>query len=151
MPVTPYFQPAFQLSGLGAKLVNMSSDTFNVGLIASGTLAARAVTENYVTVADLLANNGSALTEVAGGGYARLALASVTWAQSGLVVTFDSADPSWSPNSFTAEYAWIHDETASSGTDATRRLVCILDFGGSLSVNGLVINAAGIGTFTAAV
>lgn len=150
MTVNAYFQPAFQLSALGAKLVNMSTDTFQVGLIASGTLAARAVSETYVTVADLLANNGSALTEVAGGGYSRLALASVTWTLSGLVVTFDSADPSWSPNSFTAEYAWIHDETASSGTDATRRLVAIYDFGGSLSVNGLVVSGSGLGTFTAA-
>lgn len=150
MTVLAYAQPSFQLSYLGAKLVNMSSDTFKVGLIASGTLAARGTSEGYATVADLLANNGSALSEVTTAGYARLSVASVTWGKSGLVVTFDGADPSWSPDSYTAEYGWLHDETASSGTDATRPLVAIWDFGGSLSVNGLAVNAAGLATWTAA-
>lgn len=150
MTVLAYFQPKFLLTYLGGKQVNMSSDTFKVGLIASGTLAARGTSEGYATVADLLANNGSPLTEVTGGGYARLSVASVTWALSGLVVTLDAADPSWSPNSFTAVYGWMHDETASSGTDATRPLVTVWDFGGALSVNGLVVNASGLLTGTAA-
>jgi len=150
MTVLAYFQPKFLLTYLGGKQVNMSTDTFKVGLIASGTLAARGTNEGYATVADLLANNGSALTEVAGGGYSRLSLASVTWTVSGLVVTLTAANPSWSPNSFTAVYGWMHDETASSGTDATRPLVALWDFGGALSVNGLVVNGSGLVTGTAA-
>jgi len=155
MSANAYFQPKFLTAHLGAKAVNMTADTFKVGLIASGTLAARGTTEGYEFVSDLLANGGSALTEVSGTGYSRQNLASVSFTiVSGLIDTWTASNPSWSAATFTAEYAWIHDETASSGTDATRPLVAIYDFGGSQSVSGstftLTVNASGLLTFTAA-
>lgn len=156
MAVTAYFQPSFEQDHLGKKLVNLSTDTLNVGLIASGTLASRATSEGYEYVSQLLANNGSALTEVStsGTGYSRQSLTSVSYTVSGLVVTLTAANPSWSSASFTTVYGWLHDETASSSTDATRPLICIWDFGGSQSVAGstftLTVNASGLVTWTAA-
>lgn len=158
MSVTAYFQPKFEQNHLGKKLVNLSSDTLTVGLIASGTLAARATSETYEYVSDLLANNGSALTEVSTSGtnYTRQNLASVTYPSPGaLVVTLSAANPSWANATFSTVYGWLHDETASSGTDATRPLICIWDFGGTQSVAGvaftLQVNGSGLVTWTAAV
>lgn len=154
-----YFQPSFESVYLANKKVNLVTatiDTLTVGLIASGTLAARGTSEGYATVSDLLANNGSALTEVStiGTGYTRQNLTSVTYSKTGLVVTLTSANPSWASATFTTLYGWVHDETASSGTDATRPLIAIWDFGGSQSVTStnftLLINASGIVTWTAA-
>lgn len=144
------------LNHLGAKLVNMSTDTFIVGLIASGTLASRSTSEGYEFVSQLLANNGSALVEVttSGTGYTRQNLASVSWTASGLVVTFTASNPAWASATFSTVYGWIHDETASSSTDATRPLLAMFDFGGAQSVSGatftLDVNGSGLTTFTAA-
>lgn len=156
MTVNAYFQPKFEQNHLGKKLVNLSSDTLNVGLIASGTLAARGTAEGYEFVSDLLANNGSALTEVSTSGtnYSRQALTSVSYTVSGLVVTLTAANPSWAGANFTTVYGWLHDETASSGTDATRPLIAIWDFGGAQSPSSvtftLAVNASGLVTWTAA-
>ena len=156
MTAAAYFQPKFLTAHLGAKLVNMTTDTWKVGLIASGTLAARGTAEGYEFVSDLLANGGSALTEVStsGTGYSRQNLASVSFSQAALVDTFTASNPSWTSATFTAAYAWIHDETASSASDATRPLIAIYDFGGPQSVSGstftLTVNASGLLTFTAA-
>lgn len=154
MSVTAYFQPKFQFSHLGKAVANLSSDTLTVGLIASGTLAARATSEGYEFVSDLLANNGNALTEVSGGNYARQNLASATYTESGLVATLSAANPSWNNATFTAAYGWLHDETASSATDATRPLICIWDFGGAQSVSGvpftLTVSGSGLVTWSAA-
>jgi hypothetical protein len=145
-----WFQEKFMLNHLGAAKVNMSTDTFNVGLIASGTLAARSVTEGYEFVSDLLNNNGSALTEVAttgGTNYSRQSLVSVSWSLSGLVIKFTANNPDWSTGDFTTVYGWIHDETASSGTDATRPLLGIFDFGGAQNPTAgfiLNVNSSGI-------
>ncbi len=153
MTAAAYSQPKFLLSHLGAKLVNMSTDTFKVGLIASGTLAVRGTTQGYEYVSDLLANGGSALTEVSGTGYSRLSLGSVTWTLSGLVVTLSAANPTYTSPSFSFVYGWIHDETASSATDATRPLLAIIDFGGSQAASGssypLAVSASGLVSFTA--
>ena len=149
MAATPYFQPKFEQNHLGKKLVNLSTDTLNVGLIATNGLAVRGTSQNYEYVADLLANNGSALTEVStsGTGYTRQSLTSVTYTQSGLLVTLQSASPAWAGAAFTTYYGWLHDETASSATDATRPLICIWDFGGAQSASGtwtLSVNASGL-------
>lgn len=154
MALNAWYQPKFELNHLGKKLVNLSSDTLTFGLIASGTLAVRGTTEGYEFVSDLLANGGSALTEVSGGGYSRQSASSVTWTVSGLVATLTCANPVWSSVSFTTVYAWLHDETASSGTDATRPLIGLWDLGGSQVVSSanftLQVNASGLGTWTAA-
>jgi hypothetical protein len=156
MTAAAYFQPKFEQNHVGKKLVNFSSDTFNCGLIASGTLASRSVTEGYEFVSDLLTNGGSALVEVSTGGtgYSRQGLASVSYTVSALVVTITAANPSWSSATFTTNYAWVHDETASSGSDSTRPLLAIFDLGGSQPVSGntftLAVNASGLVTWTAA-
>ena len=118
-----------------------------MGLIASGTLASRATTQGYEFVSDLLANGGAALTEVSTSGtnYARQNLASVTYTVSGLVTTLGAANPNWTSANFTAIYGWVHDDTA-GGTDATRPLICIWDFGGVYTLNPftIVVNSAGL-------
>jgi hypothetical protein len=149
LAATPYFQPLFEQNHVGKKLVNLSTDTLTVGLIATNGLAARSVSQNYEFVSDLLANNGSALTEVStsGTGYARQNLTSVTYTRSGLLVTLSSATPSFGGAAFTTYYGWLHDETASSATDATRPLICIWDFGGAQTASGtwkLAVNANGL-------
>jgi hypothetical protein len=134
----------------------MTTDTFNVGLIASGTIASRATSEGYEFVSQLLANGGSALTEVStsGTGYSRQSLTGLSFTQSALVLTFTATSPSWSSATFSTVYGWIHDETASSATDATRPLLCIWDFGGVQSVSGatftLTVSGSGLVTWTAA-
>src|ERR1700761_6964580 len=156
MTAAAYFQPKFEQNHLARKLVNLASDTLVIGLIASGTLATRTTSEGYEYVSDLLANSGSALTEVSTSstGYSRQNLASVTLTVSGLTTTLSSANPSWSSATFSAEYAWIHDRTASSSTDATRPLLAIFDFGGPQSVSGstftLTVNASGLISWAAA-
>lgn len=155
MALTAYFQPKFLLNHMGKATVNLSTDTLKVGLIASGTLATRGTAEGYEFVSDLLANGGSALTEVVGTGYSRQSLTSTGWTVSGLVATYTAANPAWTSATFSTVYAWIHDETASSATDATRPLLAIFDLGGSQSVTSntftLDVNGSGLVTFTAAV
>lgn len=155
MAAAAYFQPAFVQASMGInKNIELLTDTINVGLIATSGLAARGTSEGYQYVSQLLANGGSALTEVSGGGYSRQALTSVAWSTSALVVTFTAANPSWASATWSAYYAWIHDETASSGTDATRPLLAIYDFGGVQTVSAatftLAVNASGLATFTMA-
>jgi hypothetical protein len=149
---TAYFQPTFESSYLATKAANLSTDTFKVGLIASGTLAARGTSETYATVAQLLANNGSALTEVTGGSYARVTLTSVSYSVSGLVITFTAANPTWSSVTFSTVYGFLYDYTAGGNSDTTGALMCIWDFGGAQSVTStnfsLVVNASGLISWT---
>lgn len=156
MAVTAYFQPTFEQNHLGKKLVNLSTDTLTCGLIKSGTaLAARSVTQNYEFVQDLKNNNGTALTEENGAGYARLNLTSVTYTVSALVVTLSSANIVFPSMTFNDAYAWIHDETASSATDATRPLIAIFDLGGSVSGTSttltLAVSGSGLVTWTGSI
>jgi hypothetical protein len=97
MAVTAYFQPKFQLNHLKSGKANLATDTLKAGLIKSTSpaLAARGTSENYEFVSDLLANNGSAMTEENGAGYARLSLTSVTYTQAALVVTLTAANLVW--------------------------------------------------------
>ena len=153
MAVTNYFQPKFEQNHVGKKAINFTTDTFKAGLIKAGTLAARGTAEGYEFVSDLLANGGSALTEETAAGYARATVSSPTLTVSGLVVTFDCADIVFTgPFTFSDLYAFIWDETASSATDATRPLLCIVDFGGAVTGTStsltLTINASGLVTWT---
>jgi hypothetical protein len=156
MAVTAYFQPKFQLNHLKSGKANLATDTLKAGLIKSTSpaLAARGTSENYEFVSDLLANNGSAMTEENGAGYARLSLTSVTYTQAALVVTLTAANLVWASMTFTDTYAWIHDETDSSATDATRPLIAIYDLGGTVSGTStsltLTVNGSGLVTWTAA-
>jgi hypothetical protein len=52
----------------------------------------------------------------------------VTWLCAGRGINvFDAADPSWASSSVTARYGVVYDRTPAS--DATRPLICYLDFG----------------------
>lgn len=150
-----YFQPSFEQAYLGQKLANLATDTLTVGLIASGTLAARGTSEGYVFVSDLLANNGSALTEVSlvGTNYTRVNLSGVTYTKSALVVTLTASNPTWASATFTTVYGWLHDNSIGAN-DAAHPLICIWDFQGAQSASAtnftLVINASGLVTWTAA-
>ena len=156
MAVTAYFQPKFEQNHLGKAGVNLSTNTLTAGLIKSGTaLAARGTSEGYEFVSDLLANNGTALTEENAAGYARLNLTGVTYTVSGLVVTLTASNLVWNiTGTFSDTYCWIHDETASSGTDATRPLICLFDLGGAVGGTNtsltLAVNGSGLVTWTAA-
>lgn len=155
MVAAAYFQPTFIQASMGVnKNIEMLTDTLNVGLISNTGLAARATSRGYQFVSQLLANGGSALTEVAGGNYSRQALTAVGWSTTALITTFTAANPTWANASWSTYYAWIHDETASSATDATRPLLAIFDLGGIQTVTGatftLAVNASGLATFTCA-
>lgn len=152
-----YFQPAFESVYLANKAVNLVTptlDVLKVGLIASGTLAARGTSEGYATVSQLLANNGSALTEVTGGSYSRQTLTSVTYSKTGLVVTLTAANPVWASATFSTVYGFLYDYTAGGNSDTAGALMIIWDFQGSQSVTStnftLLINASGLITWTAA-
>ena len=166
MAVTAYFQPTFQLNHLrwssaartaspyAVDLSDVATVNLKVGLIATGTLnATRSTTAAYEFVADLLANSGSALTEEAGTNYARQVLASVTWTRAALVDTLTCANPSWTTATISSKYAFFYAE--GGGTDATRPLIAIWDFGGTVSVVAgtytLQIAGTGLVTWTAAV
>lgn len=153
MSLTAWSQPKFLLNHLGLKTVNLSTDSFRLGLIASGTLAGRGTTQGYEFVSDLLANGGSALTEAAGTGYSRLTLTGVTWTLSGLSCVLTCASPSYASPTFSFRYGWVHDETASSATDATRPLVALIDFGQTFTASGtsypMAVGSGGLLTLTA--
>jgi hypothetical protein len=164
MAVTAYFQPKFISNHMRWKSTaqnaspypaDLNADTLKAGLIKSGTaLAARGTSEGYEYVSDLLANNGTALTEENGAGYARLTLSGVSYTESGLVCTLTASALAWAAMTFSDAYAWIHDETASNATDATRPLICIYDLGGTVSGTAttltLNVNGSGLVTWTAA-
>lgn len=63
-------------------------------------------------------------------------------------IKFDADDTSWTTASFTAAFGVIYDATP--GSDATRPLLWLVDFGGSQTVTAgtfsVVFNAAGIAT-----
>lgn len=151
-----YFQPSFESNYLGVAGANLSTNTLKVGLIASGTLSARVNSETYATVSDLLANSpGSPLTEVStsGTGYTRQILTSVSYSKTGLVVTLTSANPSWPSATFSTNYGFLYDDST-GGSDASKALIAIWDFGGVQSVTStnftLLVNASGLVTWTAA-
>lgn len=154
MAVTAHYFPVFE-TVLAAKSVNLTTDTLNVGLIASGTFTWGSTPEGYEFVSSFLAGDGThgALTEVSGGGYSRQALSGVSVATSGEVVTFTaSSNPSWSSATFSTVYGFIYDATVGSG-DSSHPILLYWDFGGSQSVSSatftLTISGSGLVTWTA--
>jgi hypothetical protein len=151
--VQAHYFPVFETL-MGAKTVNLSSDTLTVGLIASGTFTWGSTPEGYEYVSQFLAGDGThgSLTEVSGGNYSRQALTSVTLSNSGEVVTLTAANPSWSDATFTTVYGWLYDSTVGSG-DSSHPIICYWDFGGAQSPAGitwsLFISSSGLVTWTA--
>jgi len=136
--------------------VNLATDTLKVGLVASGTFNWVAATEAYTTVSQFLTNAGSggggALTEVVGGGYARVSLSGVTYTETGLVSTLTCSNPTWTNVTFNSLYAFFYDFTAGGSSDVNGLMIAYWDFGGTQSVAGasfsLTINASGLVTWT---
>jgi hypothetical protein len=83
------------------------------------------------------------------GGYTAggVTLASKTYASSALVVTFDSADPSWTSTTITYRYGVMWDDTVATPTDP---LIMYVDTGGdqTSSSTDLVHQVAVTGWFT---
>jgi hypothetical protein len=85
-----------------AEAVNLSSDSFIVGL----------TTSSYTPDASTHDEVADITNEVSGNGYARQTLGSVTFSQSGGTATFDAADPVFtaSGGSIVARYYFIFDD-----------------------------------------
>lgn len=115
-----------------------------------------ATSEAWTTMANFLANAGSALTEETGTGYSRQTLTGVTCATSGLVTTLDCNDPSWASSTISATYAVFFDfttgGTSAAANDATSQVLAYWDFGGTFTDTAglftLTINASGLVTWT---
>jgi hypothetical protein len=156
MTAAAHYFPEFETQ-LGAKAINLTSDTLTIGLIASGTFTWGSTPEGYTYVSSFLAGDGThgALTEVSasGTGYSRQALTGVSFSASGEVVTLTaSTNPSWASATFTTVYAFLYDSTVGSG-DSSHPIIAYFDFGGSESVSSatftLDINGSGLVTWTA--
>ena len=121
------------------------STTIGALLISStsATLLWNSTSQAQTTVSGLLASgSGSALTEVSGGGYARInPVSSVTCSTSGLVTTLSCAALTWSSSTISATYLVFYDFTVNTN-DTTRVLICYQDFGGTFA------DTAGTFTFT---
>jgi hypothetical protein len=143
MAVTANVYAQFFLT-LENKEVDWDTDTLKCMLLTS-TYTPNQTTHKYKS--DLT-------NEVSGTGYTATgaALTSVTVTNSGLVMTFDAADTSWTTSTITARYAVIYDSTPA--TDATRPLICLINFGADVSTTAATFlitwNASGIVSFTAA-
>ena len=149
-----HFFPVFQ-SLMTAKAVNLGSDTFKAGLIASGTFTWGPAPQTYEYVSQFLAGDGTdgPLTEVStsGTGYSRRALPTVTFTTSGEINTFTCGNIIWNPATFAASYAFFYDATAGSG-DSSYPVMGYWDFGGSEPVSDTAFtlspNASGLFTWT---
>lgn len=152
MAVTAHTFPSYY-QALGTKKINLTSDTLQVLLVASGVYAWNSTAQAAVTVHDFLTANGT-LTEVSTSGtaYTRLSLSGVTYTTTGLVTTLTCTSPSWGSSTIAAEYALFFDNTV-GGSDTTNQVICYWDFGGtdssSAGIFSLNVNGSGLDIITA--
>jgi hypothetical protein len=129
---------------LANKEIDWDTDTIKV-MLCTSTYTPNQSTHQY---------KSSVTNEVSGTGYTAtgVALTSPTNTTSSLVATFDAADSSWTTSTITARYAVVYDSTPA--TDATRPLICYIDFGADVISSGgtfqITWDATGIWTLTAA-
>jgi hypothetical protein len=153
MAVIAHYYESFGNAVL-TKTVNVTSDTLQVLLIASGTYTWNSSAVNDVHVSDFLAGSGAgAMTEVSAGGtnYSRKTLATVTVSQTyaapnAYMTLVISSNPTWSAATFSASYAVFFDNTV-GGTDSTNQMICYWDFGGSQVITSgtpFVLNLASL-------
>lgn len=134
------------LTSLGNKEVNLTSDTLKVMLCTS----------TYTPDQDTHQYKSSVTNEVTGTGYVATGatLGSVVLAYNAGTNKYnlDAADTSWTTSTITARYAVVYDSTPAS--DATRPLICYVDFGADVSSTGATFqitwDALGIVEFTVA-
>ena len=136
MAVSGHLFPSWNLA-VAKKQVNVTTDTLQVLLVASGTYTWNSAALAAVHVSDFLAGSGGgALTEVATGvgtNYTRQTLATVAVADSssvpnGWTTVTVSGNPTWTSCTFTCSYALAFDNTV-GGTDSTNQVLGYFDFG----------------------
>ena len=145
MAVTAFFYGNAFLSAFN-KEIDFNSDTIKVMLCTSA----------YTPSQDTHQYKSSVTNEVTGTGYtatgATLANCTLTYTAGTNVLKLDADDVSWASSTITARYAVIYDATPAS--DATRPLLCYIDFGENVSsTNGpfsITFDANGIATVTVA-
>lgn len=127
MAVTAFQFGPYQQS-LGNKEIDLDSDALKV-MLCTSTLAINQDTMRY---------KSSITNEVVGTGYTATgaALAGLVAAYTSGTNTFnlDANDTVWTTSTITARYAIIYDSTP--GTDATRPLICWVDFGADVISSG---------------
>lgn len=145
MAVSAKVYGSFLMKALN-KEIDWDTDAFKIMLCTS----------SYTPDQDVHDYKNDITNEVSGTGYTATgaALASVTigYTAGTNVIKLDAADVSWATSSITARYAVIYCSTPA--TDATRPLVCYIDFGADFTSSGgsfdIVFDAAGIITITVA-
>lgn len=128
------------------KEVDLDSDAIKVMLCTS----------SYVPNQDTHQYKSSVTNEVTGTGYtaggATLTSTVVAYTAGTNTLNFDAADTVWTGSTITARFAVVYDSTP--GTDATRPLICYVDFGADVVSSGgsftIVWDAAGIISVTVA-
>lgn len=120
----------------------------------SDTIKAMLCTSTYTPDQDAHQYKSSVTNEVTGTGYtaggATIASPSITYTGATNTLKLDGGDVSWASSTITARYAVVYDDTPA--TDATKPLICWVDFGADVSSsNGtfsVTWDAAGIATVT---
>lgn len=127
MAVTAFQYGLFQKS-VWNKEIDIDTDTIKV-MLCTSTYAPNQDTHQY---------KSSVTNEVTGTGYtaggATLASTVVAYTAGTNTLNFDAADTVWSSSTITARYAVVYDSTP--GTDATRPLICYVDFGADVVSSG---------------
>lgn len=145
MPVTAKVY-GLALKSLANKEIDFDTDTIK-GMLCTSAYTPDQDTHQY---------KSSVTNEVTGTGYtaggATLANKTVTYTAGTNVFKLDADDLSWANSTITARYLVIYDDTPA--TDATKPLLCYVDFGADFtSTNGpftVAFHADGIITETAA-
>lgn len=145
MAVTAKMYGLFPKS-LGNKEIDLDTDTLKVMLCTS----------SYTPNQDTHQYKSDITNEITGTGYtatgATLGSVVVAYNTGTNVYNLDAADTSWSTSTITARYAVVYD--ASPASDATRPLICYVDFGADVSTTAatfqIVWDSAGIVSFTVA-
>lgn len=131
--------------------IDVDTDTFRMVLVTSSYTPDQSAHDTW---SDISTNEVAA-----GGGYSTHGkLLTVTVTRSGLDVTIDCDDQSWTSSTITAKYAVIvRDANADGSLAGTDLVVAIVDMnsgGGSISTTSgtlsVTINASGVYTLTAA-
>jgi hypothetical protein len=151
MAVTSHLYPAYQKLLLTGKTVDMDADTIKMGLCTASAATWGATQQAYQYVSSVT----GAYTEVTGGGYARVTLASLALTISTNTIKWTCTSPIvyGTSVSIAAASAFIFDSSIGAGSDAATPVIAIIDFGGTqTSVSGTweytIDPSLGLATFT---
>jgi hypothetical protein len=142
MAVTSHVYP-YAIQQIGLKAISLTADTFAVGLCTGAAATWGATQQAYKFVSDIT----GAYTEVVTGGYARVTLTTLTYSSGSGTAKNIWTCTSPAPISFGASITlaaasmFVYDHTV-GGTDATSPVICIVDFGQT------VTSTAGAWTYT---